>query len=407
MGADGGTSVWVPDRCGFEPAGYWQSRPRRSPRARFPSGAAAGWLIAASPAPAGAHQTYLDGVSCTGSPALDCFAVGSYVTAQGSVKTLVEHSTGGAWKVVASPNRTGAVANALVAVSCTSATSCFAVGNSQASPTAAAMTLIERWNGHAWTIVASPDASHSTGNYLDGISCVNATKCFAVGDYTSGGTAGSTLIERWNGAAWAIMPSPNRSGAAVNQLSSVSCKAALTKVSCFAVGQWSSTTSGSALFTLTERFNGAAWVVVASPNFEGRYRTSLNDVSCTSATFCMAVGVWQHSPGASVSERWNGSAWTIFNVPNDAGFTFSGLNSVSCASPTDCVAVGSWATGGQPEMTLVVHWNGTAWSIVGSPNPPKAQGSSFAAVSHVGARCSAVGSYVAPLGAAPLAERNF
>ena len=376
--------------------------------AALPAGAAPGWLIAASPAPTGAQQTYLDAVSCTGSTSVNCFAVGSYVTSQGTVKTLVEHSTGGPWKVVASPNRTGAVANALVAVSCTSATSCFAVGNSQATPTAAALTLIERWNGRAWTIAASPDASHSTGNYLDGISCVSATKCFAVGDYTSGGTAGSTLIERWNGAAWAIMPSPNRSGAAVNQLSGVSCKTALTAVSCFAVGQWSSTTSGSVFFTLTERFNGTAWVVVASPNVGGQYRTSLNDVSCTSAKFCMAVGVWQHSPGASVSERWNGAAWAIITVPNYPGFTFSGLDSVSCTSPTDCIAVGSWSTGGQPEVTLVAHWNGTAWSIVPSPNPPKAQGSSFAGVSRVGAKCSAVGSYVAPSSAAePLAERNF
>ena len=37
------------------------------------------------------------------------------------------------------------------------------------------------------------------------LSCPSAGNCFAVGDYTSGGTAGSTLIERWNGASWTIM----------------------------------------------------------------------------------------------------------------------------------------------------------------------------------------------------------
>ena len=373
----------------------------------LPAGAAGGWSIATAAVPTGASQVYLDGVSCTGATSLNCYAVGSYVTSKGTVKTLIEHSTGTAWKIVTSPDRTGAVASALVSVSCASAVSCFAVGNSQASPTSPALTLIERWNGKSWTIASSPDAAHATGNYLEGVSCVSALRCFAVGDYTSGGTAGSTLIERWNGTAWTITPSPNRQGSAVDQLAGVSCTgAAIT--SCFAVGQWASTTSGSALFTLTERFNGSAWVVVASPNVGGQYRTSLNDVSCTSAKFCLAVGVWQHSPGASVSERWNGTAWTIFNVPNHAGFTFSQLNSVSCASPTNCMAVGSWTTGGAPGSTLVAHWNGTAWSLVYSPNPTNSQGSSLAAVSCVALKCSATGSVVTPsLGATALAERNF
>src|SRR5260221_10873675 len=79
----------------------------------IPAAAAPGWSIVANPKPAGAHQ-YLDGVSCTGPvTAFRCFAVGSYVTAQGTLATLIERWNGTQWAVVASPNRAG-VANSLV-----------------------------------------------------------------------------------------------------------------------------------------------------------------------------------------------------------------------------------------------------------------------------------------------------
>lgn len=376
-----------------------------------PAAAASGWSITPSANPTGAQQSYLDGVACTGPTSVHCFAVGSYVTVQGVVRTLIERWNGSSWTIVASPNRTGAVANALVGVACASATSCFAVGNSQATPTAPALTLIERWDGVAWKIVSSPNKSGATGNLLHEVSCVGPNRCFAVGDYTSAGTAGSTLIERWNGTAWAIAPSPNKSGAALSTLAGVSCVATGLGISCFAVGNWSANSSGTPYFTLTERFNGTGWVVVSSPNVSGQYKTALNAVSCTSASSCIAVGVWEHSPGASVSEHWNGTAWKIVPVPNPPGWTFSRLDSVSCPSATSCVAVGSWSSGSGALVTLVTHWNGTAWTVVPSPNPSGSAGSSLAGVSCVGAKCSAAGSYLKPVGggipSVTLTERNF
>ena len=122
----------------------------------------------------------------------------------------------------------------------------------------------------------------------------------------------------------------------------------------------------------------------------------------------MAVGVWQHTPGASLAERWDGKTWTITPVQNFIGWTFSQLNSVSCLSASNCYAVGSWAIG-SPNKTLVADWNGTGWTPVSSPNPTGAYGSTLAGIS-----CSAAGSAGRGLGpAAPagtsktLTERNF
>ena len=57
-----------------------------------------------------------------------------------------------------------------------------------------------------------------------------------MGNYKSGGTTGSTLIERWTGSAWVILPSPDQPGSAANTLDGVSCVPSGTSVSCFAVG---------------------------------------------------------------------------------------------------------------------------------------------------------------------------
>ena len=375
----------------------------------LPAGAVPGWSITPSTNPVGAKQTYLDGVSCTGPiTAIRCFAVGSYITSQGAVRTLIEHWNGAQWTIIASPNRAGAISNALVGVTCPSPTSCFAVGNSQATPTSPAVTLIERWNGLGWAIVASPNAPTSTDSFLHAVSCVGPNRCFAVGSYKSGGTAGSTLIERWTGTAWVLTPSPNKPGAAINTLDGVSCVPDGAGVSCFAVGSWSTTTAGNVFFTLTERFGVGGWAVVPSPNVGGRYKSALESVSCTSPTACIAVGVWQHAPGASLSEKWNGRAWTIAPVQNFAGWTFSQLDSVSCVNAASCFAVGSWAIGA-PTKTLVAHWNGTAWTPVPSPNPAGSLGSNLAGISCIGVKCSTVGSaQKPPTGAsATLTERNF
>jgi hypothetical protein len=375
-----------------------------------PAAAAGAWKIVPSPNPTGARQTYLDGVSCVGPTYVRCFAVGSYIDAQGVVRTLTEWWNGVSWKIVASPNRAGAISNTLVAVSCTTVTSCFAVGNSQATPTSPALTLIERWNGSTWAIVPTPNVLQATGNFLHGISCLGLNVCFAVGDYKSAGTYGSTLIERWNGSTWSIVPSPNKAGAVLNTLSGVSCTFDSLGLRCFAVGNWSTSKSGSPYFTLTERWTGSGWVVVASPNVGGQYKSALNGVSCTSPSSCIAVGVWEHSPGASLAERWNGSTWTIVPVANPAGWTFSRLNAVSCVSATNCFAVGSWKSGTAPGATLITHWNGTGWTVVTSPNPTGSLGSALAGVACVGAKCTAAGTYAKPTTGAPsatLIERNF
>src|SRR4030095_13245300 len=76
-----------------------------------------------------------------------------------------------------------------------------------------------------------------------------------------------------------------------------------------------------------------------------------------------------YKPGSvnqTLVEHWNGTAWSVVPSPN-SGTDANELNSVAVVGPNDVWAVGSWSIG-SVKQTLTEHWNGTAWSIVPSPN---------------------------------------
>jgi len=80
-------------------------------------------------------------------------------------------------------------------------------------------------------------------------------------------------------ADWYRSDSPDKPGAVSNTLDGVSCFAVVSGMRCFAVGNWSNDVTGSPFYTLTERWNGTGWVIVASPNVSGQiadFRAQLN-----------------------------------------------------------------------------------------------------------------------------------
>jgi len=234
------------------------------------------WTVVHSPNPTPSSDTFLSGVSC---PAVNaCTAVGFYYFSARVIKTLAESWNGTRWSIVPSPNgpHPGNEGNALQGVSCLSARACTAVGSTGHK------TLIESWNGTMWSIVPSPSRMPGTLlNVLHGVSCVSATACTATGTVT-----GKGLIESWNGTTWSIVPSPNAGGALIN-LAGVSC---VSVRACTAVGDFF---GGNGVDkTLIESWNGTTWSVVPSPNaVHGAGAINvLGGVSCASAATCVAVG---------------------------------------------------------------------------------------------------------------------
>jgi hypothetical protein len=330
----------------------------------------------------------LQAVSCGSASA--CSAVGDYTnTTTTFTQTLAESWHAGKWSVVPSGNHI-TYQNQLNGVSCRSASSCVAVGFGQNS-NRVEQTLIESWNGSRWSMVPSPNAG-TEDNVLNGVSCVSATFCVAVGDQDA---LANTLIETWNGSKWSITPSPNGSGADADQLLGVSCTSAS---SCTAVGQYGTAAGGSDVFTLAESWNGKSWSVVSSPN--GPYQTSLTGVSCVSAKSCTAVGWYNTGTGAdaTLAESFNGSTWSVVSSP-DQGTGNNQLSGISCRSASSCSAVGFYVVDSSTDAALAESWNGKTWSIVSSPNPnpqPLPVYYALAGVSCPSASsCTAVGSYSA------------
>jgi hypothetical protein len=98
---------------------------------------------------------------------------------------------------------------------------------------------------------------------------------------------------------------------------------------------------------------------------------ALTGVDAASTHDAWAVG--SHSSGSSEVHslvlHWDGSAWTKTPTPNP-GRSKNGLSGVAVVAPNDVWAVGGSADFPEgPISTLAIHWDGTSWSAVPTPSP--------------------------------------
>jgi hypothetical protein len=326
------------------------------------------WTVVPSPSPRlPGGGAVLTSVSCTSST--NCMAVGQtqVFTEPGGFTVLhpfAESWNGTSWSVVPTPKLAHSGAS-LNGVSCTSSTSCMAVGNEGTPKNVTLFTLAESWNGTAWKFVSTPPPLTPGGTALNTVSCTSTSACMAVGYYGFNDGTGTqvALAEQWNGTTWKIRttPTPGSSGF----LGGVACTA---PTACLAVGAHETPTIF--LVTLAEQWNGTSWKVTPSPNPRGFGVATFGDVSCPAAAACMGVGSWTDPTGESsfnLAEAWNGTSWSILKTPSP-GSTNNQLNGVSCTSPSSCMAVGNFIGIGN-QMTLAESWNGTSWSVVKTPRP--------------------------------------
>ena len=225
--------------------------------------------------------------------------------------------------------------------------------------------LTERWNGSTWTQVAAPAVLRQDESLL-AVSASSATDAWAVGFTKTVGAAGRfPLAVHWNGTAWAIVPTPTLSGGSKSTLNGV---VAFGSANAWAVGKGR---NGAAL---AEHWNGNAWSVVPVPTPAGAAGSQLSGITARSPSDIWAVGSVASVVGTSVQtrtliEHWNGSSWSV--VPSRNATTSNLLTGVAAVAANNAWAVGYTITTdgtNQPDKTLVEHWNGSAWSVVASPN---------------------------------------
>lgn len=349
----------------------------------------AGWSVPRMPRPA---HSALSGVSCVS--IRDCLAVGhagrstlvlrmrggtwSAQRTPNGLRASLQIPSGGPW-----------LSSSLAAVSCTSTTACVADGYITYGCLGCVggggfgYGLTERWNGSSWKVDPNPSWSAGTLGDVGAVSCASASDCFATG----GGSNGPLM--RWNGARWTVQPSPAPASLIETPLSGVSCPSATL---CIAVGSYGLPTASGRTAAWAQRWDGSRWKPADLPNVRSAPLPSqLNGISCLSPRDCTAVGNYVNKADviATLAERWNGSRWTVEATPNpDVGFEAdNSLDGVSCPSPKFCMAVGWFGS----RRTLAEAWNGTRWSIITTPKRLDSQGT-LTGVSCTTARaCTAVG----------------
>jgi hypothetical protein len=271
------------------------------------------------------------------SSAGDAWAVGFTKTVGAAGRfPLAVHWNGSAWTIVPTPTLSGGAKSTLNGVVALSASNAWAVGRGRNGA-----ALAEHWNGSAWSVVPVPIPAGAASSQLSGISARSASDIWAVGSVATvvGTTVQTrTLVEHWNGAAWSIITSRNATSS--NLLTGV---AAVAANNVWAVG-YTITTDGTNQpdKTLIEHWNGTSWSIVASPSPASN--DTLAGVAARSAGDVWAVGTRQDRSGPipidrTLTEHWNGSTWSVVASPNVGG-NDNLLNGVA-ATTGDVWAVGS------------------------------------------------------------------
>jgi hypothetical protein len=217
-----------------------------------------------------------------------------------------------------------------------------------------------------FTQVASPDAS--TVNELFGVAAISPTDIWSVGFSNSGATNAPdrTLAEHYNGTNWTIVGTPSY-GSGHNDLNGV---AANDSNDVWAVGN---SQNGSTFYTLAENWNGVSWSGVATPQ-PSNSTNSLGGITAVGHNNLYAAGFYRDNitgNDKTLVIHWDGAAWTQMNTPNAAAGD-NLLENIFATSATDIWAVGYYRAmpgTANPALTLIEHWDGANWTVQTSANP--------------------------------------
>jgi hypothetical protein len=313
---------------------------------------------------------------------------------------------------VQTPNgHQGPFNNALQAVSASSPNDIWAVGQ----------TTIH-FDGTSWTAFPAPMIGGDNTSYLDGVVDISPTNAWAAGIVGIGTATPGQVIEHWNGTAWGVFPGPTFSAGDQPEIYAMT---ALSATDIWAVGSlltsnqilealyehwdgkvwtaytgpftgfiqgvsadapndiWAVGYSGLNFVTFSEHFDGTSWTPVATPDV-GSGPNSLHGVVALAPNDVWAVGYSTASqkpppgeydvPSKTLIEHYDGTSWSVVSSPNvgpNSQYQSNRLLGITSVSSTDIWAFGSYfaASGSENQMTLLLHWDGTSWSLEPCPSP--------------------------------------
>jgi subtilisin family serine protease/sugar lactone lactonase YvrE len=184
--------------------------------------------------------------------------------------------------------------------------------------------------------------------------------------------------------SWATQTTPNPTAYDYSYLEDTSC---LSATFCVAVGNDSY--RGDAFI---QTWDGTEW-----KTFYTRAGASMNGISC-SGSVCLITGQSPDFKGLTWKMTKGAKFWSIeqLTTPTPEGVSEIYLKDVSCSAETACTAVGHYTSPTYPYvfMPLAMRWNGTSWTIQTTPNPSGGEGTDgrfFAVSCPTSTSCTAVG----------------
>lgn len=262
----------------------------------------------------------------------------------------------------------------------------------------------------AWNLTWSPD-SRSLAVGLQDANLSNKLLVFGIPSEPA--NARPTATATSNCGSWTILPSPN--GGEINVLQSVD---ALSPDSAWAVGYYSNETivdtnssehEGQGTRTLIQRWDGSRWTTVPSPNV-GSGSNYLRSIAAISENDVWAVGFYSTTNNLerTLIQHWDGTEWRVIPSPNAGDNVDNRLAGVSAVSSDDVWVVGSYGDNyafgkptASPAKTLTMHWDGTEWKIVPSPNDNQTANRLYGVAAISTDEAWAVGYTRTPYGASP------
>ncbi len=349
----------------------------------------------------------------------------SGMTTADSQNAIAEMYNGSAWTPVASlPGVTYGDGSGLIGVSCPTTSFCMAVGYDATNE-----PLVLTWNGVSWSVLASgpnsPVVPPQPGDLteLTGVSCPSSPSFCAVSGYTffADVNVGGGFLSTYQNGTWTMSSAATGDMAftAVSCHSSQFCMAVgfdldplssimqtpFSWVSGFGWGYLGMNAQNPGVGAASMVWDGTSWSAtstkvdwVGPATFVGPDPTIWYGVSCPADGSCVAIGdqalggfsfpsFTDLQPAAVSGVYTSGSGWTDQDVQSSSGVTFSGdsldfpfLIGISCLSTVNCVAVGGVVRmvsipnypgyDTQYDGYLAEDWNGTAWSVGQSDQPP-------------------------------------
>jgi hypothetical protein len=342
----------------------------------FAKTAASIWQVQPTfnPEPEGVTDSLFSGVSAVQPDA--AWAVGYNSDEAALDHALVERWNGKEWTDVAVPEPPEEQVQ-LKGVDDVGAEDAWAVGlrwpgGIDSNPASSSRTLIEHWNGSAWSIVPSPNPAVGTddSDELSAISGTGPEDLWAAGDALNEQTGSIELVfEHYNGHEWSLEQSPTEGGGAQFARGIV----AVSPEDVWAVGIEASAISDQ---TLSAHWNGKEWSIVPTPDYTGSPEPE-NEL--TAVTAAGEDDVWASGYAFNIKDenrlapyvlRWNGTSWAMTKVPKK-GTEGSRLNGIWALSPDDVWAVGQTQEDNGSIKTLTEQFSGSKWRIASSPDPGK------------------------------------